>query len=290
MPINRREFLSGTLLLLAGCASKRDHVTVGTKNFTEQLVLGEILAQALERAAVPEVDRRFYLAGTYICHQALLAGRIDMYVEYTGTALAAILKEHPPADHNQVYTRVRDEYRRRFALEVMPPLGFNNSFAMVMRGADARRLRLKTLSDLAASPEKLRIGVGYEFVEREDGLKGLMKKYNLQFRDAPRIMDLGLIYRALQNNQVDIVAGSNTDGLIAALDLVALDDDLHYFPPYDAVTIVRSETLQRRPDVRTTLDRLAGRLTAEKMRSLNYAVDGEKQDAAIVAKNFLSGM
>jgi osmoprotectant transport system substrate-binding protein len=161
---------------------------------------------------------------------------------------------------------------------------------MVIRGSDARRLRLKTLSDLAACPEKLRIGVGYEFVEREDGLKGLMKKYNLQFRDAPRTMDLGLIYRALQNNQVDIVAGSNTDGLIAALDLVVLDDDLHYFPPYDAVTVVRSDTLQRKPDVRTALDRLTGRLTAEKMRSLNYAVDGEKQDAAVVAKNFLSGI
>src|SRR5437588_12574210 len=150
---------------------------------------------------------------------------------------------------------------------------------MVMRGADARRLRLKTLSDAAAISSQLRLGVGYEFIERPDGYKGLAAKYGFKFAEAPRVMDLGLLYRALQNNQIDIVAGSNTDGLIAALDLVVLDDDLHYFPPYDAVPIVRSETLQRRPDVRTTLDRLAGRLTAEKMRSLNTAVDGEKKDA-----------
>ena len=209
---------------------KSSALTVGSKNFTEQLVLGELLAQYLGRFTALPIDRRFYLAGTYICHQALLAGRIDMYVEYTGTALVAILKEKPISDHAAVFNTVKDLYSRRFGLEVLPSLGFDNTFAMVMRGSDARRLRLKTLSDAAAISGQLRLGVGYEFLERPDGYKGLAAKYGFKFAEAPRVMDLGLLYRALQNNQVDIVAGSNTDGLIAALDLVVLEDDQPLLP------------------------------------------------------------
>src|ERR1035441_832511 len=202
------------------------------KNFTEQLVLGELLAQVLEGFCRQPVERRFYLAGTYICHQALLAGRIDMYVEYTGTALAAILKEHPSGDPQSVYQQVKDAYKQKFNLDIMPPLGFNNSFAMVMRGDDARRLKVTTLSQLASVAPNLRLGVGYEFLERQDGYKGLVTTYGLKFAEAPRVMDLGLLYRALQNKSVDVVAGNNTDGLIAALGFVVLDDDKRYFPPY----------------------------------------------------------
>ena len=212
-----------------------------------------------------------------------------MYVEYTGTALTAILKEPPSSDHEAVFQMVRELYARRSGLEVMPSLGFDNTFAMVMRGSDARRLRLKTLSDAAAVAPQLRLGVGYEFLERPDGLKGLAAKYNLNFGAAPRVMDLGLLYRALQNNQVDMVAGSNTDGLIAALDLVVLQDDRNYFPPYDAVPIVRRQTLERHPEVREALLALSGKITADDMRRMNYAVDGEKKDAAEVVKNFLAG-
>jgi osmoprotectant transport system substrate-binding protein len=286
--MDRRSFLAALALLLSGCAPKGSLLTVGSKNFTEQLVLGELLAQYLGRFCALPIDRRFYLAGTYICHQALLAGRIDMYVEYTGTALVAILKEKPVSDHTAVFNTVKDLYSRRFGLEVLPSLGFDNTFAMVMRGADARRLRLKTLSDVAAVSPQLRLGVGYEFLERPDGYKGLAAKYNLKFSETPRVMDLGLLYRALQNNQVDIVAGSNTDGLIAALDLVVLEDDQHYFPPYDAVPIVRRETLERHPEIATALQKLSGRITAEDMRRMNYAVDGEKKDAAAVVKEFLA--
>jgi osmoprotectant transport system substrate-binding protein len=267
---------------------KSSGITVGSKNFTEQLVLGELLAQYLGRATSLPIDRRFYLAGSYICHQALLAGRIDIYVEYTGTALVAILKERPVSDHAAVFNTVKDLYSRRFGLEVFPSLGFDNTFAMVMRGVDARRLRLKTLSDAAAISPQLRLGVGYEFLERPDGYKGLAAKYNLKFSEAPRVMDLGLLYRALQTNQVDIVAGSNTDGLIAALDLVVLEDDRHYFPPYDAVPIVRRATLDRHPEVAAVLQRLSGRISADDMRRMNYAVDGEKKDAAAVVKDFLT--
>jgi osmoprotectant transport system substrate-binding protein len=286
--MDRRAFLSGLGLVLTGCVSRRESISIGSKNFTEQLVLGELLAQYLGRSSKLPIDKRFYLAGTYICHQALLSGRIDMYVEYTGTALVAILKEPPSSDHAKVFSDVRDFYARKFNLDVLPSLGFDNTFAMVMRGSDARNRRLKTLSDAAAIAPQLRLGVGYEFMERQDGYKGLVSKYGLKFAEAPRVMDLGLLYRALQNNQVDLVAGSNTDGLIAALDLVVLEDDLHYFPPYDAVPIVRRETLQRHPEIVDALQRLSGRIKAEDMRRLNYAVDGEKKDAALVVKEFLT--
>lgn len=288
MEIDRRAFLSSLLVLAAGCTGQSSRITVGSKNFTEQLILGEMLAQYLERSTGLPIDRRFYLAGTYICHQALLAGRIDMYVEYTGTALAAVLKEQPFAGHEKVYEDVKREYRRRFDLDVMAPLGFNNSFAIVMRGPDARKLGVKTLSAVAQYSSQLRMGVGYEFMERRDGYQGLVKTYGLKFAEPPRVMDLGLLYRALGNRQVDLVAGSNTDGLIAALDLVVLEDDRNYFPPYDAVPIVRRETLDKHSEVRTALERLGGRLSAEEMRRLNYAVDGEKQDASRVVSDFLT--
>jgi osmoprotectant transport system substrate-binding protein len=289
MKIDRRAFLGGlsaTLLTTVGCRGSRD-ITVGSKNFTEQLLLGELLARVLEAAGLGPVDRRFYLAGTYICQQAMLAGRIDTYVEYTGTALTAVLKEKPLSDPAQVREIVQSEYARRFNLQVMPPLGFDNSFAIVMRGQDAQRLGVRTLSQLAAFSTQLKIGVGYEFLERPDGYKGLAGTYGLKFAEAPRVMDLGLLYRALQSRQVDVAVGSNTDGLIAALGLVVLEDDKRYFPPYEAVPIVRAETLEKHPQVREALLRLAGKISAEDMRRMNYAVDGEKKDAAVVIKDFL---
>ena len=285
--MDRRSFLSGLLLFCAACTSRTRGIAVGSKNFTEQLVLGGLLAQYLESVCHTAVERRFYLAGTYICHQALLAGRIEVYVEYTGTALAAILKERPSGGSQAVYEQVKDEYRRKFKLDVMPPLGFDNSFAMVMRGDDARRLGVRTLSQLARVVPQLRLGVGYEFLERQDGYKGLVSTYGLKFAESPRVMDLGLLYRALQNKSVDVVAGNNTDGLIAALGLVVLEDDKHYFPPYDAVPIVRPQLFQECSQARAAFERLAGRITADDMRKMNYAVDGEKKDATEVARAFL---
>ena len=286
--MDRRGFLSGLLLACAACATRTREIAVGSKNFTEQLVLGELLAQYLAGICRVPIERRFYLAGTYICQQALLAGRIDVYVEYTGTALAAILKQTASGDSQAVYQQVKQEYRSRFGLDVMPPLGFNNSFAMVMRGDDARRLGVSTLSQLAPVAPRLRLGVGYEFLERKDGYKGLVSTYGLKFAEEPRVMDLGLLYRALQNKSVDIVAGNNTDGLIAALGLVVLEDDEHYFPPYDAVPVVRPQLFQECPQARAGFERLAGRITAGEMRKMNYAVDGEKKDAAVVAREFLA--
>jgi osmoprotectant transport system substrate-binding protein len=274
-------------LLTVSCGSRRNRIVIGSKNFTEQLILGELLAQHLERKTGLTVERRFYLAGTYICQQALLAGRIDMYVEYTGTALTAILKKKPSSNHQEVYRRVQEEYARRFKLAVGDPLGFDNTFAMVVRGEDARRLNLHTISQAVKYAPQWRAGFGYEFMERPDGYDGLVRAYGLRFATPPRIMDLGLLYRALKEKEVDIVAGSATDGLISALGFVALEDDRHYFPPYDAVPIVRKLVLQEHPEVKSALAALAGKITEEDMRRMNYAVDGEHRDAKQVVAEFL---
>jgi osmoprotectant transport system substrate-binding protein len=282
--------VSAWAVALGSCGdARRDEIVVGSKNFSEQALLGEIVAQHLEARTHRSVTRRFYLAGSYICQQSLLAGRIDLYVEYTGTALTAILHDPLESDSAAVLQRVRSEYQRRFALDVLPSLGFNNTFAIVVRGEDARRLRLKTISDAAPYTRGWRAGFGYEFMERPDGFAGLARTYGLAFRETPRILDLGLLYRALLEKQVDIVAGNSTDGLLAARDLTMLEDDKHYFPPYEAVPVVRADALGRFSEMRGALLELAGKIDDEQMRRMNYEVDGEHRDVADVAREFLRG-
>ena len=265
----------------------RNRIVVGSKNFTEQVILGELIAQHLESKTGLPVDRRFYLAGTYICHQAILAGRIDLYVEYTGTALTAILKEPSGGTPTEVYNRVKAAYANRFALDVTEPLGFNNTFAIVIRGDEARHLNLHTISEASRHTPTWRAGFGYEFMERPDGFQGLAKTYGLKFAAPPRIMDLGLLYRALKEKQVDLVAGNSTDGLISALGLAVLEDDRHYFPPYEAVPILREASLERHPELRSALRELGGEISDEEMRRMNYAVDGEHRDPKDVVRDFL---
>jgi osmoprotectant transport system substrate-binding protein len=280
--------LAALSLALISCgAPRRDTFVVGSKNFTEQAILGELIAQQLEAKTHLHVVRRFYLSGTYICQQALLAGRIDAYVEYTGTALTAILKETPLNGRAAVYERVKSEYAKRFQFEVAPPLGFNNTFAIVIRGEDARRLQIHTLSEAATYAPQWRAGFGYEFNERPDGFPGLAAMYGLHFGSPPRIMDLGLLYRALLDKQVDIVAGNSTDGLLAARDLTVLEDDKHYFPPYEAVPIVRMSALEAHPEARAALVELAGKISDQEMQRMNYAVDGEHRDSVEVVREFL---
>ncbi len=287
------KFCRGCLLLclvalLISCGRDRQNtIVVGSKNFSEQALLGEILAQHIEMRTHLPVTRRFYLAGSYICQQALLAGRIDTYVEYTGTALTAILHDPIEKDPSAVFGRVQTEYRKRFGLEVLPSLGFNNTFAIVVRGDDARRLNLKSISEAAAHTPEWRAGFGYEFMERPDGYAGLARVYGLRFEESPRILDLGLLYRALLEKQVDLVAGNSTDGLLAAHDLVILEDDKHYFPPYEAVPVIRNDTIARHPEVSAAIRELAGKISDEEMRKMNYAVDGEHRDATEVARDFL---
>jgi len=284
----RQTIFAVLLALLTACGPSRENrIVVGSKNFTEQLILGEIIAQQIESQTHLPVERRFYLAGTYICHQAILAGRIDIYPEYTGTALTAVLKEKPSADRQKVYDQVKTEYAMRFNLAVGAPFGFNDTFAIEIRGEDARRLGLKTISQAAPYTPKWRAGFGYEFMERPDGYKGLASTYGLHFASLPQIMDLGLLTRALKDKQVDLIAGNNTDGLIPALDLFILDDDKHYFPPYEALPIIRQQTLALHPQVKQALDQLAGKISDAEMRQLNYAVDGQHRDVKEVVHNFL---
>jgi osmoprotectant transport system substrate-binding protein len=226
------------------------------------------------------------LGGTFVCHQGITAGELDIYPEYTGTALTAILKQPPIKDPKQVYQTVKQEYAQRFQLDWTDPLGFNNTFALVVRGEDARKLKLKTLSQAAQYTPQWQAGFGYEFTERSDGLPGLAKTYGLKFRTAPRTMDLGLLYRALTEKQVDLVAGNSTDGVISHLDLVILEDDRRYFPPYEAAFVVRQQVLQKYPELGPALQQLGNKITEAEMQKLNYQVDGEKREVKQVVSDF----
>ena len=281
--------------LVSGCKEpQRSGIVIGSKFFTEQVILAEFLAQHIEaRTGIP-VERKTNLGGTLLVHKALLAGQIDLYVEYTGTALTAVLNEPPDrssaaADKglsNPVYQRVNQLYAQRFNLEVTEPLGFENSFAMVIRGEDAKNLHVRTISDIARYAPQWRVGVGYEFLERPDGFRGWTDFYDLHFAGTPRVMDLGLIYRALVDHQVDLVAGNSTDGLIDALNLVSLEDDRHYFLRYDAVPIIRKSTLERFPQLRAVLRELSGKISESDIRKMNYAVDVLHRDAVDVVREF----
>jgi osmoprotectant transport system substrate-binding protein len=284
-----------TLVFVTACAPPRSsHIVIGAKDFTEQVVLGELVAQEIEAVFAAEgrpqaVERRFWLAGSYLCQQALVSGRIDGYVEYTGTALTAILKQPLDRDAARVDATVSRLYEERYKVRMGPSLGFEDTFAMVVRGEDARRYGLRTISDVARTTEIARLGVGYEFAERPDGLRGLSAAYGLKFAGSPRTMELGLLYRALAAKQVDIVAGNSTDGAIKALGFVALEDDRHYFPPYEAVPLVREDAIARWPEIGVALQRLAGRVGAEEMRAMNLAVEGQHRDAAEVVREFRKG-
>jgi osmoprotectant transport system substrate-binding protein len=271
---------------IVGCTKERP-ITVGSKNFTEQVILGEIVAQHLEHRLGRHVDRQLNLGGTLLVHQALVNGDIDLYPEYTGTALTAILKLPPAYDPAAAMALVRAEYHTRFGVEWMDPLGFNNTFAMVIRGEDARKSKTATLSEAALYRPGWNLGVGYEFQQRSDGLLGLLKTYHLPILGSPKTMDLGLLYKALEQQQVNMVAGSATDGQLSVLDVLVLRDDKRYFPPYDCALAVRSKSLEANPPLRQALTELAGLFTDLTMRKLNYQVDAAHRPVREVAEQFL---
>jgi len=279
--------LMAALSLAPGCGS-RETLVVGSKNFTEQDLLGEIAAQWIEATLDIPVERRLHLGATFIAHRALVAGEIDLYPEYTGTALAAVLEQDPGSRPDSVLARVRAAYAERWNLTWLPPLGFENTFAILVRARTADSLGLATVSDLAAHPGALRAGFGYEFMEREDGFAGLVAAYGLEFGAPAREMDLGLVYRAVAEGQVDLTAGNSTDGRIETLDLRHLADDRSYFPPYEAAFVVRDDALARTPGLRETLERLSGRIDTETMRRLNRAVDLDHRNLAEVAREWVS--
>lgn len=290
-PRPRLRALAGmAALVLAGCGGRTRALVVGSKNFTEQVILGEIAAQQLERRLRAPVTRKLDLGGTLLAHEALVAGDIDLYPEYTGTASSAILKLVPPPARAEVFARVAAEYRSRWKLAWLPPLGFDDTFALVIRGEDARASGITTLSAAARRTPGWRLGVGYEFLDRPDGLAGLQTTYALPLSGSPRTMDLGLLYKALGAKDVDMVAANATDGLLSVLDVVVLEDDRRFFPPYEAAFVVRPEALDRVPRARAALEELSGTLTAASMRRLNQLVAGEHRRPADVAREFLAGL
>jgi len=276
--------LGMTLLLFATCAKHDQRLVVGSKNFTESVILGELVAEKLEANGC-QVDRRLNMGGTFVCDTAIRSGSIDAYVEYSGTALTAILKQPSTSDRAKVDATVRDAYAKA-GLRWSPPLGFNNTFAMIIRRADAERLGLHKISDLAKVAATFRPGFGYEFTERPDGWPGLQRAYGLRFISSPRTMDLGLTYKALASGQVDLIAGNSTDGLIASLGLIVLEDDKHFFPPYDAVIVQGPNLDTRCPGASKALESLRNSIDDATMRRLNYEVDGKKRDVADVVRKF----
>ena len=278
-----------TLAVVAGVAyarSDEDTVVVGSKNFTEQVILGELVAQAIEAEGGVQVIRKLNLGGTFVCDAGIRSGDLDIYVEYTGTEVTAVFHEEVPHDSEKAFQRARELYARA-GLTALSPLGFNNTFTVLVRAADARALGLKTIDDLASVAGRWTPGFGYEFLQRDDGYPGLVKAYGLQFKSQPRAMDLSLIYRALADRQIDVIAGDATSALIASLDLAPLADNRHYFPPYDAVPVVRTASVLGEPAIGRALAALAGRVTDRDMRRLNAAVDVERRNVKEVVKEFL---
>jgi osmoprotectant transport system substrate-binding protein len=287
--MGRTKIISGIVLCLAlsGCTRSASRLTVGSKNFTEQVLLGEIIAQHLENRLHREVDRKLNLGGTLLAHQALVSGEIDLYPEYTGTALAAVLKQPTVSDPAAVLSQVRSAYRDEFQVEWLDPLGIDNTFAMVVRGADARERHLETLSDAAKVKTGWVLGVGYEFEQRSDGLPALERVYHIPFQGAPKVMDLGLLYRAMEQNQVTMLAANATDGQLSTMDLKVLEDDRHAFPPYQVCIAARLEALSRIDGLKAALLELSGKFDNARMQALNFEVDGRHRPLPEVAAEFL---
>ena len=262
-------------------------VVIGSKNFTEQVILGELLAQAIEAEGIT-VERRLNLGGTFICDRGIRSGELDAYVEYTGTAVSAVFHQDVPRDSRQAFDAARQLYARA-GITALEPLGFNNTFAILVRSADASKHSLKTIEDLRLVQSAFRPGFGHEFLQRADGYPGLIKTYELSFTSPPRAMELSLIYPALAGGQVDVIAGDATSAHIDALQLTQLEDNRHYFPPYDAFTLVRSATLLRYPAIGRALGRLAGRISNADMRAMNTAVDTHRRAVPDVVREFLKG-
>jgi osmoprotectant transport system permease protein len=269
---------------LPSTAARNARVVVGSKDFTESALLAEIVAQMLEARGVT-VERNFELGGN-LPHDALLAGKIDLYPEYTGTSYTAILKHAPITDPRAVYDQVKTEYAEKFNLVVSDPLGFDNTFAILVRGSESRRLKLKTISDAVPYAPNWRAGFGQDFMSRADGYPGFAKAYGLKFAEV-REMDLSLTYIALASGKVDLIAGNSTEGRIAALDLFQLEDDRHYFPPYEAVYLVRKDSLERAAPLNEVLAKLAHSISTDEMRQLNYEVDANKRGQADVVREWI---
>jgi osmoprotectant transport system substrate-binding protein len=271
-----------------GQGTGKPTVSVGSKSFTEQLIVGNMVAQLLESKGYP-VNRKLGLASTAIVHAALLKGDVDVYVEYTGTGLVTILKQPVIGDPQAAYDAVKKMYAEQFHLIWAKPWGFNNTYALMMRQADAERLKIKSISDLRSPAKDLILGSTIEFASRPDGIPGLTKQYGLAFKDT-RAMDPGLVYQAIASRQVDIISGFSTDGRVPQLKLAVLQDDQKFFPPYYAAPVLRADLVQKSPIILEVLNRLAGKINDSTMAKLNFDVDGNRRSPEEVAAEYLKGL
>ena len=278
--------MTGALALVDRLSGKRDTIVVGSKAFTESIILGEIIAQWLEHSGV-RVERHFNLGATNISFEAVRSGAVDMYPEYTGTGLVAILHRAPISDRTAVLQTVRDEFSRRWNLVWLDPLGFDNTYALAMPEALAARLGITKISDLKKHTD-LRVGFASEFLARDDGWTGLSKKYDLRFEKEPGSMEAGLMYQAASRGQVDVISAYSTDGRIETQHLRVLEDDLGFFPPYEPAILIRRETLMTKPELEPLLRALKGSITEEEMRRMNAEADFGRRSIADVAAEFVS--
>ncbi len=289
--MDRRQVVCIALCLgAAACSTGKRRIVVGSKNFTEQILLGEIVSAQIERKLGQQVDRKLNLGGTLLAHEALVSGAIDVYPEYTGTALTAVLKQDPVKDAARVFEIVSREYAQKWHLRWMPALGFNDTFAMVVRGDMARASGMATISDAARRSQPWKLGVGYEFLQRADGLRGLTAAYGMRVDGQPVSMDLGLLYRALDSKQVEMVAANSTDGQLGVLDVTVLRDDRHFFPPYECAFVVREGALAAYPGLEAALGELSGKIDDARMRRMNHDVEGKRRRAAEVAREFVNSI
>lgn len=288
-------FIPITLLIILGAAGEAYQpsaavsgrtITVGSKNFTEQLILGEMIAQRIEAAGL-NVKRMLNLGGTMICHGALEAGEIDIYPEYTGTALLAVLKsETRPPDPDVVFAIVSRKYEKRYDLKWLDPFGFNNTYAIAVRKGKAGEHGWKKVSDMIDDAPSLKAGFTAEFSERPDGYPGLKRAYGIEFGTVLNL-DPALMYEAVREDQVDVITAFSTDSRIQGYGLFLLEDDRLFFPPYYAAPVVRNETLRLYPEIEKALAPLAGLIDEETMQGLNFQVDQEKRSVKDVVAEFL---
>lgn len=274
-------------IALTGC-SGGDKIVIGSKDFSENILLGEIFSQLIEAKTDIKVERKLNLGGTFVCFEAIKNGQIDIYPEYTGTGLTAQLKMDVIGEPDEAYRVVAEEFNKQFDIKWLSPLGFNNTYTLAVNDKVYQQYGVETFSDLAKISENLVFGAEHEFFDRQDGYEGLVEKYSLKFKGEPKKMNVSLKYQAIGNGDMDVTDAFATDGAIKQYNLKVLTDDLGFFPPYYAAPIIRNATLERYPELEDVLNTLANAIDDATMTELNYKVDVEGKNVATVAKEFLN--
>jgi osmoprotectant transport system substrate-binding protein len=273
-------------MLFTGCSSSKS-VTIGSKDYGENIVLGEIFSQLIEAKTDIKVNRKLNMGGTFVCFEAIKNGDIDIYPEFTGTALTALLKADVISDPDEAYEFVSNEFDKQFNIKWFKDLGYNNTYAIAISNEAYEKYGVETNSDFAKISEDFVFGAEHEFFDRQDGYDGLVAEYGITFKGEPKRMNVALKYQAIGNGEVDATIAYTTDGALKQYDLKILEDDKGFFPPYYVAPIIRKETLEKYPELEQVLNLLGGQVDEETMTGLNYKIDVEGIAIETVAKDFL---